>query len=77
VSVAGNSGTQRPETFAAECGARADEYFWLNSLHPTTPVHDALASEVAKVLKLSAVVSNAFKNALGMRERSVKGEERV
>jgi hypothetical protein len=71
------SGTPKPDTFDAECGAKANEYFWLNTLHPTTPVHDALAYETARMLGLSGVVSNAFKNALGGRDRSVDGEEQV
>jgi hypothetical protein len=69
------SGTPRPDTFAAECGARADEYFWLNGLHPTTPVHDALAFEMARMLQLSGVVDRAFRDALGKKDRSVDGEE--
>jgi phospholipase/lecithinase/hemolysin len=71
------SGTQRPDTFAAECGARADEYFWLNNLHPTTPVHDALAFEIARMLKLSGDVASAFRGAFGKKDRSVDVEEVV
>ena len=36
--------------FNASCGVPLREYFWLNALHPTYTVHDALAAEVAKVL---------------------------
>lgn len=71
------SGTPKPDTFEAECGAKANEYFWLNDLHPTTPVHDALAYETARILGLAGVVSSALKNALGFRDRSVDMEEQV
>jgi hypothetical protein len=71
------SGTPKPDTFASECGAKANEYFWLNGLHPTTPVHDALAYETGRMLGLSGVVSNAFKNALGGKDRSVDTPEKL
>jgi hypothetical protein len=77
VADAASSGTPKPDTFASECGAKANEYFWLNGLHPTTPVHDALAYETGRLLGLSGVVSSAFKNALGGKDRSVDAQEQV
>jgi phospholipase/lecithinase/hemolysin len=70
-----SSGTPKPDTLAPECGAKANEYFWLNGLHPTTPVHDALAYQTARFLGLSGVVSSAFKNALGAKDRAVDMEQ--
>jgi phospholipase/lecithinase/hemolysin len=35
------------------CKVPVDEYFWFNNLHPTFPVHDALASEIT--VKLTSV----------------------
>lgn len=48
--IDGNSGTPAQDTFNATCGIPVNEYFWLNSLHPTYPMHDALAYEVVKQL---------------------------
>ncbi|KAK3063792.1 hypothetical protein LTS18_012705 [Coniosporium uncinatum] len=45
-----NSGTPDKDTFTPSCGAPVNQYFWLNSLHPTYPMHDAAAYELAKVL---------------------------
>ena len=28
-----------------------NQYFWLNSLHPTYPIHDVVAEQVVKSLK--------------------------
>lgn len=28
-----------------------NQYFWLNTLHPTYPVHDVVAEQVAKALE--------------------------
>ncbi|KAL9581007.1 MAG: hypothetical protein Q9203_006076 [Teloschistes exilis] len=33
------------------CQYRVNEYLWLNGLHPTYPIHEALAAQVAKALK--------------------------
>jgi phospholipase/lecithinase/hemolysin len=71
------SGTPKPDAFASECGAKANEYFWLNGLHPTTPVHDALAYQAGRLLELSGIVSNALKNALGGKDRGVDAQEQV
>jgi phospholipase/lecithinase/hemolysin len=33
------------------CKYGADEYFWYNNLHPTSPIHDATAADLAKLLE--------------------------
>lgn len=45
-----SSGTPDPDTLDSACGVPVDEYFWLNSLHPTYPVHDVVAEQVAAAL---------------------------
>ncbi|KAF6823773.1 cellulose-binding gdsl lipase [Colletotrichum musicola] len=45
------NGTEAPDTLVESCGVKVDEYFWLNSLHPTYPIHDAVAETVAKALE--------------------------
>jgi len=45
------NGTPAQNTFNTSCGVPVNEYFWLNTLHPTYPVHDALAQEVSLLLK--------------------------
>jgi hypothetical protein len=45
------SGTPEPTSFNATCGVPVDHYFWLNSLHPTYPMHDVLAQAVADQLE--------------------------
>jgi len=49
--VAYENGTPAEDTYDSSCGVPVNEYFWLNSLHPTSPMHDALASEVARRLR--------------------------
>jgi phospholipase/lecithinase/hemolysin len=44
------NGTAAENTFVAECIYPVNEYFWLNSLHPTYAVHNATASELVKML---------------------------
>ncbi|RAL63350.1 hypothetical protein DID88_003774 [Monilinia fructigena] len=46
------NGTSTPDYFDPSCYIPVNEYFWLNSLHPTYPIHDVLAQAVAKVLEL-------------------------
>jgi len=46
------NGTPTPDFFNATCGIPVNQYFWLNSLHPTYPMHDVLAQQVA--LQLTA-----------------------
>lgn len=38
------------ETYIPECGVGVHKYFWVDQLHPTVPVHNATAAEVAKLL---------------------------
>ncbi|KAG4424869.1 hypothetical protein IFR04_002029 [Cadophora malorum] len=45
------NGTPATDTFIASCGVPVNQYFWLNSLHPTYPMHDVLAEQVALQLK--------------------------
>ena len=45
------SGTPSPDTLYANCSVPVDEYFWLNSLHPTAPMHRLLAREVVEILR--------------------------
>ncbi|OLN82385.1 Thermolabile hemolysin 2, partial [Colletotrichum chlorophyti] len=45
------NGTDAPDTLVESCGVRVNEYFWLNSLHPTYPIHDAVAQTVAAALE--------------------------
>lgn len=47
------NGTPKPDTFYPSCDYPADEYFWLNFLHPTSPIHAALASDIAQLLSSS------------------------
>ena len=32
------------------CGVPIDQYFWLNTLHPTYPMHNFLASQITQLL---------------------------
>ncbi|CAI6043282.1 unnamed protein product [Clonostachys chloroleuca] len=45
------TGTDEIDTKLDECEFAANEYLWLNSMHPTSPIHEVLAKQVAKVLK--------------------------
>jgi hypothetical protein len=45
------SGTPTENYFNATCGIPVNEYFWLNSLHPTYPMQDVLAEGVAAQLE--------------------------
>ncbi|KAI5838829.1 GDSL lipase/esterase [Morchella snyderi] len=44
------NGTPAQDTLYDECLIPVNEYFWLNSLHPTAPVHKVMAKELAKTL---------------------------
>ncbi|KAL3427750.1 Thermolabile hemolysin 2 [Phlyctema vagabunda] len=44
------NGTPTPDTLDPSCSIPVNEYLWLNSLHPTYPIHDALAEVVASQL---------------------------
>ncbi|KAA8911026.1 GDSL lipase/esterase [Sphaerosporella brunnea] len=44
------NGTPEWNTFYPECGVPVDQYFWLNSLHPTHNVHKIIAAALANAL---------------------------
>ena len=44
-------GTPEEDTFDPSCGIPVNQYFWLNTLHPTYPIHDVLASQLALMLE--------------------------
>lgn len=45
------SGTPEPDTFYPQCGVPVNQYLWLNSLHPTGPIHEVVAAGVADLLE--------------------------
>jgi len=47
-----DSGTPTIDYLNATCYIPVNQYFWLNSLHPTYPMHDVLAQQVS--LQLAA-----------------------
>lgn len=49
--VAYENGTPTETYFNATCGIPVNEYFWLNSLHPTYPMHNVLAQQIAVLLE--------------------------
>lgn len=52
-SVAANIGHRvwdESRSFQPSCGARVDQYFWLDGLHPTWPIHKVMAKEIATLL---------------------------
>lgn len=44
------NGTPTMDYLNVTCGIPVNEYFWLNTLHPTYPMHDFLASRIAMML---------------------------
>ncbi|KAI0839695.1 carbohydrate esterase family 16 protein [Hypoxylon sp. FL0890] len=44
------NGTPDENTLTPSCGIAVNEYFWLNNLHPTYPIHDVVAKGVADAL---------------------------
>lgn len=48
--IAYENGTAANDTFDLSCGIPVNEYFWLNTLHPTYPMHNVLAQEVSMLL---------------------------
>ncbi|CZR63615.1 uncharacterized protein PAC_13512 [Phialocephala subalpina] len=44
------SGTPASDYFNPRCGIPVNQYFWLNGLHPTYPIHDVLAEHIGKLL---------------------------
>lgn len=49
--VSYENGTASWYTFDKTCGIPVDEYFWLNTLHPTFRVHNVTADLIAKELE--------------------------
>ncbi|KAI4724250.1 hypothetical protein E4T49_08031 [Aureobasidium sp. EXF-10728] len=45
------NGTPSPTSFDPACGVSVDRYLWLNSLHPTFRLHDAVAAQIVKLIK--------------------------
>lgn len=45
------NGTSTSTSFDPACGIPVDEYLWLNSLHPTFRMHEAIASQIVKLIK--------------------------
>ncbi|KAM0258739.1 hypothetical protein ACHAPA_011112 [Fusarium lateritium] len=43
-------GTKTPETKLDGCKYAADEYLWINDLHPTSPIHRLLGKDIARFL---------------------------
>jgi hypothetical protein len=48
-----SSGTPDWYTKDAGCEYPVNEYLWLNTLHPTFPVHNATAASIAELLSMS------------------------
>ncbi|KAK1515830.1 fungal cellulose binding domain-containing protein [Colletotrichum costaricense] len=44
-------GTTAQDTLIDSCTYPVNQYFWLNTLHPTYPIHDAVAETVALALE--------------------------
>jgi len=44
------NGTLSGQTFVGVCTVPVNQYFWLNTLHPTYPVHDALGFTISTAL---------------------------
>lgn len=52
-------GTPTGDTFIEKCGVPVNEYFWLNSFHPTGAIHEVVADQVAKLLQAGPNVCEA------------------
>ena len=48
--VAYQDGTPAEDTFYPNCSIPVNQYFWLNNLHPTYPMHDVMAKQIVKGL---------------------------
>ncbi|KAF2182448.1 carbohydrate esterase family 16 protein [Zopfia rhizophila CBS 207.26] len=65
------------DAFNSTCGIPQKEFFWLDPLHPTPPVHDAMAAEIAAQLTLNEVVNaNGNTSASDAESFSVRSAER-
>ena len=45
------NGTPSMTSFNPNCGLPVNEYFWLDPLHPTYPMHNAMAKQIANLLE--------------------------
>ncbi|KAF2163061.1 carbohydrate esterase family 16 protein [Zasmidium cellare ATCC 36951] len=54
------NGTPSWYTFLPECGVPVDEYFWLNSLHPTFRLHNMTAEQISELLTRGSTWSTPF-----------------
>jgi phospholipase/lecithinase/hemolysin len=57
-----DSGTATPDTFNDVCGIPVNQYFWLDLAHPTSPMHEVIAEQVAKTLDTGPGICG-FQNA--------------
>ena len=48
--------TYDEESFNKNCSIPQKEFFWLDALHPTPPIHDAMAADIAEQLRSSKFV---------------------
>ena len=65
---------------AAECAVPVNQYFWLNSLHPTYPMHDVVAEGVSKAQEPDLLSGTLARDALVLCHReceSVKAGKAV
>ena len=46
-----SGGTPTLTYFDPACGVPINEYLWLNSLHPTFPMHNFMGSQIAQLLE--------------------------
>jgi phospholipase/lecithinase/hemolysin len=44
-------GTPAEDTFYPNCSIPVNQYFWLNNIHPTYPMHDAMAMQISLKLQ--------------------------
>lgn len=45
------NGTPAEDSFDPSCGVPVNQYFWLNTLHPTYPMHDVVAQTIVGQLE--------------------------
>ncbi|KAI1490314.1 hypothetical protein F5X96DRAFT_679194 [Biscogniauxia mediterranea] len=50
------NGTSDQDTLDPSCGVAVNEYFWLNNLHPTSPIHEVVALEISDALQVAPTV---------------------
>ncbi|KAI0593252.1 hypothetical protein F4775DRAFT_523188 [Biscogniauxia sp. FL1348] len=50
------NGTSDQDTLDPSCGVAVNEYFWLNNLHPTSPIHEVVALEIADALNVGPTI---------------------